>query len=1010
MHAPPRALASAIPESFLAALLLAALPAAGQSITNPSFETDNFTVWPGYISGNGAITGWPADPADRVGLSLASGGPFADNGTIPNGANAAFIQNNPGGVSMMATVLNDLTPGTKYNVAFRINARGGNLPWLRFQTDGTGDPVNMEVTSVGGTNPYRYAACEFTATAASNVLYLLNTRGDGDHTVVIDDFSIAPSTGAWAYAPWTGDADSGIDPQYIYTHAYTFGDGNYAGNPPVTVNGVRFIPREGGIPTRFTLTGLMNTHPGAATGVSGESAKLATGFRYGGTPAITLDNLKPSTAYVFTFYGFGWDDPASGTPYRSSTFESSLGGDRFTVNLNHYGQGQGIRVTYAYTTDAAGSPVTISYPSNGSGTLHTCGFSNREATPGATTAWTTAAWSDDASSGVDGGYHYTHAYSFGSATATNINGVDFTGIAGANPAAANFASVLTGAYTNDTNNSITGTSAALARDFTYGGGPEVLHLMGLTPGKDYVLTIYSTGWDADGTRAIALFGKAADGPGVVDQNQFGADHGVRFEYRYTADAEELLVIASACDVDPNSTVRNMHVCGISNREAEPLAETAPAITLQPVGGVFGVGTDQLLRVGAVGSPTVTYQWQLDGEDLEGETGPVLALPAIGYDQAGAYSVTVTNDYGSLTSDVVTVVVYDHVPGALGTGVGADGQLLPDGAVDPHFTLVVNPQAPGSTEALVQTGIPGAWVPNSASSKWIGPLADTSGADGDTDAGEGPGVYVYRTHLDLSRFDPATVRISGSWASDNAGLAIRVNGVPTGLVNDVGNTFAVLVPFVIDATNAPGLVAGVNTIDFVVQNAGGGFTGLRVDGLAAVGKLLTNSPPEFAGFAAGTPFDTPADISTGKILTAASDPDGDPLAVIAAGPASANGGTVALQAGTVLYTPPAGFSGPDTFEVTISDNFNATVTGTITVTVASNTGVGTNQPVLTLLDGGGKVQVAFQGIPGRTYELQRSTDLTNWTVIATLAAGPDGALGIIDEDPPAGSAFYRIRKP
>ena len=828
-----------MPGFLLAAALLAGPAATGQTITitNPGFETDAFTVYPGYVSGNKAITGWPGGPPYHVGLNPANGSPFADNGAIPEGTKVAFIQNNPGGVSTLSNTITGLIPGTRYNVAFRINARGGNLPWLRFSADGTGEPVTMEVTSVGGANPYKHAACEFTATEASQAIHVTNVRADGDHTVVLDDFSIDESTGAWAFAPWTGDADSGIDPQYLYTHAYSLG-----ASPPLEINGVRFVPWENGVVGRFTLSGLPYWYANGPNNLTGESYNLAKDFRYGDVTGITLYNLKPSTQYVFTLYGFGWDSPASGTPYRSSTFESSLGGDRFTVNLNHYGQGNGMRVTYAYTTDAFASPVTISYPSHGSGTFHTSGFTNREAAPSSPpTAWTTAPWYDDESSGVDGTFLYTHAYNFGSATSLNINGVDFTGIPGAYPADANLSTTLWNVYNNDLNNNITGAGAVMARDFLYRGDPEVITLTGLTPGKDYVFTAYSTGWEAAGARINAMFGNPGDGPVWLDQDEFGADNGIRFEYRYTADDTGSVTVMISMSAESNA----VHVCGISNREADPLVATAPVITLQPVGATLGAGADHLLRVGATGSPDLAYQWQLDGEDLDGETGPVLDLPAIDYAQSGDYTVTVTNNYGSQTSEVATIAVYDNLPWLSNTGVGFDGEPLPAGAIDPHFTLAVNPHAPGSTEVRVQSGLPGAWLPNSATSQWIGPLQDTAAADGATDAGEGPGVYVYRTKVDLTGFNVNTVVISGSWATDNAGLGIRVNGVDTGIVHNAGDTFTYLEPFAIDITNAPGLVAGVNTLDFVVQNASLGYTGLRIEGLVAAGEIPPGTAPRIA---------------------------------------------------------------------------------------------------------------------------------------------------------------------
>ena len=78
----------------------------------------------------------------------------------------------------------------------------------------------------------------------------------------------------------------------------------------------------------------------------------------------------------------------------------------------------------------------------------------------------------------------------------------------------------------------------------------------------------------------------------------------------------------------------------------------------------------------------------------------------------------------MTSDPATLVVLENVPG-FGTGLGVDGHL--PRASDPHYTLIVNPDTNRPTLSLVQSNIPGAWLANSATSKWIGPRADTVGA-------------------------------------------------------------------------------------------------------------------------------------------------------------------------------------------------------------------------------------------------------------------------------------------
>src|ERR1044072_2578102 len=120
------------------ALTLAAATGFAQTIPNPSFEADTYTVFPGYISGNGGtLTGWTANNTSRAGINPGGGSPFADNGTIPDGANVAFIQSGTAGGTTLSTVISGLTAGQTYKLTFRCNARNGQAPILKVEIDGT---------------------------------------------------------------------------------------------------------------------------------------------------------------------------------------------------------------------------------------------------------------------------------------------------------------------------------------------------------------------------------------------------------------------------------------------------------------------------------------------------------------------------------------------------------------------------------------------------------------------------------------------------------------------------------------------------------------------------------------------------------------------------------------------------------------------------------------------------------------------------------------------------------
>jgi hypothetical protein len=263
-----------------------------------------------------------------------------------------------------------------------------------------------------------------------------------------------------------------------------------------------------------------------------------------------------------------------------------------------------------------------------------------------------------------------------------------------------------------------------------------------------------------------------------------------------------------------------------------LPNTPPTIAIQPQSQSVGTGETVTFSTLAGGSGPISYQWRKGTSDLSGQNGPTLTLNSVTLGDSGSYLVHVSNPFGALDSAVATLVVRETVTTVFNTGVDDSRIALLDGATDPHYTLVVNPDSAAPT-ALVQdsTAFPivtGPWVANNGGSKWIGPRVNTSAAAGALGSG---GDYVYRTVVDLTGFDPSSVVITGDWATDNEGRDIFINGVSTGQGNTI--TFPSFTPFTISS----GFAAGWNTVDFKLNNAAAGYTGLRVDHIRAVGTVL-----------------------------------------------------------------------------------------------------------------------------------------------------------------------------
>ncbi len=127
------------------------------------------------------------------------------------------------------------------------------------------------------------------------------------------------------------------------------------------------------------------------------------------------------------------------------------------------------------------------------------------------------------------------------------------------------------------------------------------------------------------------------------------------------------------------------------------------------------------------------------------------------------------------------------------------------------------------------------------------------------------------------------------------------------------------------------------------------------------------------------------------------------------PASQAGGTfVRNDVSSITYTPPADFVGNDQAVITFSSQ-GQTYTALIRIRVSGDQDVKLSHAKVTDEVDGNDVDVTFAGLPGETYLLQASNDLSGWLTISTLTAGPDGKLVLTDpnarRDHPA--RFYRV---
>jgi len=96
------------------------------------------------------------------------------------------------------------------------------------------------------------------------------------------------------------------------------------------------------------------------------------------------------------------------------------------------------------------------------------------------------------------------------------------------------------------------------------------------------------------------------------------------------------------------------IVSVVSGDAALTVKEAVRISSEPQSAVICEGQSATMSVGAVGAGTLSYQWQLNGNDIAGATDSSLTIASVKGTDQGNYSVVVTGDCGSLTSRVAVL--------------------------------------------------------------------------------------------------------------------------------------------------------------------------------------------------------------------------------------------------------------------------------------------------------------------------------------------------------------------
>jgi hypothetical protein len=168
---------------------------------------------------------------------------------------------------------------------------------------------------------------------------------------------------------------------------------------------------------------------------------------------------------------------------------------------------------------------------------------------------------------------------------------------------------------------------------------------------------------ADLNRTIQLSNLApevrADLNATITRSRLAADVLADLDHSIASGSITRDMLASDVRTDLNASVASGSVTA-ANMHPDLVKYFLPEISNHPAGVSILQGTGTTLSSAATGK-FLTYQWQKNGVDLSGETNATLVLTSVNAGNDGNYTVVVSNDWGSVTSNVSTFTVATNPP-------------------------------------------------------------------------------------------------------------------------------------------------------------------------------------------------------------------------------------------------------------------------------------------------------------------------------------------------------------
>ena len=398
---------------------------------------------------------------------------------------------------------------------------------------------------------------------------------------------------------------------------------------------------------------------------------------------------------------------------------------------------------------------------------------------------------------------------------------------------------------------------------------------------------------------------------------------------------------------------------VTSSNATLTVNTPPVITGQPTDQSVTVTSNVTFSVTATGNPAPAYQWRFGVTNLPGATNLSLVLTNVQTNQAGIYSVVVSNAAGSVTSSNATLTV--NTPPVI-TGQPTDQSVTVTSNVTFSVIASGNP-APTYQWRFGATNLPGA-----------------------------TGSSFTRTNVQTNHagiYSVVVSNVAGNMTSSNATLTVNTPPVftlaPMSQTSNIGAT----VMFTASATGSPpvtyqwrfggfGDIAGQTNSSLSVTNVQVGSAGnyrvvaSNVVGsvMSAIAVLTVNTPP----------------VITQQPLTQTVAPGSNPaLTVVATGTPSP---TYQWRINTTnLSGENAAMLSLLNFQTNNEGDYSVVVSNSVGTVLSSNATLALNGPLRigSFSLASGIAQVQMIGIAGSNYIFQAATNLDVWTSLRTNLA-------------------------